>query len=172
MEQLITVTGLPRSGTAFVSNLLQMHPDCVAFHELASYSRDWRNVILDNEADIVADCSTYGFIDAAQMPSTHRIFIDSNPRQSQKSSEVACRKKVDYDLIKGLQYMAYEWVERWNPMIIRREDVFTVHGCARIWQYCFGEEYIPYEKIQQIVKLNVQHKDPHIQFGPDKIFEL
>ena len=171
MEKLITVTGLPRSGTAFVSMLLNLHPECISYHELASYGTDWRDVILNNEADIVADCSTYGFMDCAELPSDRRVFIDSKAVQSHKSSEIACRKEISLDVIKGLQIMAYEWCEKWDPMIIRREDVFTVHGCARIWRYCFGDE-IPYHKIAELVKLNVQHKDPHIQFGADRIFRL
>ena len=171
MEKLITVTGLPRSGTAFVSMLLNLHPDCVSYHELASYGTDWRDVILENESDIVADCSTYGFMENAQLDSDVRIFIESNAEQSWSSSEKACRKTIPIETIQALEIMAYEWVEKYDPMIILRENVFTVHGCARIWRHCFGGP-VPYQKIAELVKLNVQHKDPHIQFSNERIFRI
>jgi len=171
MEKLITVTGLPRSGTGFVSMLLQMHPECMSYHELASYGTDWREVILNNESDIVADCSTYGFLDNAQLPSNVRIFIESDVEQSCKSSEIACRKPIDLDVMRGFQIMAYEWAEANNAMLIWRDDVFTVHGCARIWRCAFGERP-PYEKLAEFVKFNVQHKNPHLQFGDHRIFHI
>jgi hypothetical protein len=171
MEKLITVTGLPRSGTGFVSMLLQLHPDCLSYHELAAYDREWIKTILDNDADIVADCSTYGYMPEARLPSDKRVMIDSDARQSQRSAEIACRKIVSLDDIIALQILLYQWQDRYKPFVIDRSQVFTVNGCCDIWEYCFDEP-APIEKIEQFVKFNVQHKDPHIRFGPDVQFIL
>jgi hypothetical protein len=171
MEKLITVTGLPRSGTAFVSMLLQLHPECMSYHELAAYDRDWVSTILDNEADIVADCSTYGFMPEARMPSYKRVMIDSDAVQSKRSAEIACRKDISLDDIIALQVLLYQWQDRYKPFVIDRNQVFTVEGCCDIWEYCFNGS-APVEKIQQLVKLNVQHKDAHIRFGSDVEFIL
>lgn len=169
MEKLITVTGLPRSGTAFVSMLLQMHPDCVAYHELAAYDRNWRTTLYDNWWDIVADCNTYAFMPEAWIRADKMIMIESDVVQSHVSSEIACRKLIDPDLMPTLKVMLEKWRDRYDPMVIQRNDVFTFEGCVAIWEYCFGKP-VPYHKIQQLVKLNVQHKDPHIKFGPDVEF--
>jgi hypothetical protein len=171
MDTLITVTGLPRSGTGFVSMLLQLHPDCLSYHELAAYDRNWRSTLLDNEADIVADCSTYGFMPEARMPSNKRVMIDSDAVQSKRSAEVACRKVVMLDDIIALQILLYQWQDRYKPFVIDRNQVFTIRGCCDIWEYCFDME-APIEKIEQFVKFNVQHKDPHIRFGADVEFIL
>ena len=168
---IITVTGLPRSGTAFVSMLLNMHPDCVAYHELAAYDRNWRTTIVDNYWDIVADCNTYGFMPEAWIRSDRRVMIDSDPLQSHVSSEIACRKLIDPDVMPGLRVMLEHWRDRYDPMVIQRNDVFTFEGCVAIWEYCFGKP-VPYQKIEQLIKLNVQHKDPHIKFGPEVEFIL
>lgn len=169
MEKLITVTGLPRSGTAFVSMLLQMHPDCVAYHELAAYDRNWRTTLFDNWWDIVADCNTYAFMPEAWIRADKMIMIESDVVQSHVSSEIACRKLIDPELMPTLKVLLDKWRDRFDPMVIRRNDVFTFEGCVAIWEYCFGKP-VPYHKIQQLVKLNVQHKDPHIKFGPDVEF--
>lgn len=169
MEKLITVTGLPRSGTAFVSMLLQMHPDCVAYHELAAYDRNWRTTLFDNWWNIVADCNTYAFMPEAWIRADRMIMIESDIVQSHVSSEIACRKLIDPDLMPALKVLLDKWRERYDPMVIQRNDVFTFEGCVAIWEYCFGKP-VPYHKIQQLVKLNVQHKDPHIKFGPDVEF--
>ena len=169
MDKLITVTGLPRSGTAFVSMLLQMHPDCVAYHELAAYDRNWRTTLFNNWWDIVADCNTYAFMPEAWIRADKMIMIDSDVVQSHVSSEIACRKLIDPELMPTLRVMLEKWRDRFDPMVINRNDVFTFEGCVAIWEYCFGKP-VPYHKIQQLVKLNVQHKDPHIKFGPDVEF--
>lgn len=166
---IITVTGLPRSGTAFVSMLLNLHPDCVAYHELAAYDRDWKRTIEDSYYDYVADCSTYGFMPDAWLRSSKRIMIDSDPIQSHVSSEIACRKLIDPDTMPALRQMLEDWRDRFNPMVIHRNEVFTFDGCVAIWEHCFGKP-VPYDKIEQLVKLNVQHKDPHIRFGADVEF--
>ncbi len=171
MKKLITVTGLPRSGTAFVSMLLQLHPDCIAYHELAAYDRDWRKTIMDNKADIVADCNTYGFMPEASMPSDRMVYIMNDPWRSRKSAEIACRKNIDIDMIMALEVIAKDWVDSNEVFVIRRDDVFTVGGCIALWQYCLGGP-IPMDKIEQLVKLNVQHKDVHEKFGPDVEFIL
>lgn len=171
---IITVTGLPRSGTAFVSNLLQMHPECIAYHELASYDKNWRETIINNPFKYVADCCTYGFLDAAKLETDRpikQIYIKSYPKQSHKSAQVACKKEISLELIQGLHYMALEWADINQPLIVERDAVFTEDGCAMIWHYCFGTP-IPFMKIAELVKLNVQHKDPHIKFGPDVMFDL
>ena len=166
---IITVTGLPRSGTAFVSMLLNLHPDCVAYHELAAYDRDWKRTMEDSYYDYVADCSTYGFMPDAWLRSGKRIMIDSDPIQSHVSAEIACRKLIDPDTMPALRQMLDDWRNRFNPMVIHRNEVFTFDGCVAIWEHCFGKP-VPYHKIEQLVKLNVQHKDPHIRFGPDVEF--
>lgn len=168
---IITVTGLPRSGTAFVSMLLQLHPECMSYHELAAYDRDWKNTILNSEADIVADCSTYGFMPEASLPSKKRVMIDSDVVQSKRSAEIACRKAVSLDDMIALQILLYQWQDLYRPFVIDRNQVFTVRGCCDIWEFCF-DQAAPVEKIEQLVKLNVQHKDPHIVFGADVEFHI
>lgn len=166
---LITLTGLPRSGTAFMSTLLNMNEFCIAYHELAAYDRNWRNTIANTESQYVADCNTYGYLPQADMNSDRRVYIKSDARQSKASSEMACQKQVDLELLLKLQLIGDDWAT--GALHIEREDVFTLDGCRRVWEYCFTEPF-PEVKIRQLIKLNIQHHEPHIHFGRGVEFVL
>ena len=168
---LITVTGLPRSGTAFVSMLLNLNEFCVAYHELAVYDKNWRERLTLYETAYVGDCSTYGFLEKAQMASDVRIYIASDVVQSFESATVACRKELDIDAMYKLRDMADEWAVEHEAMVINRYDVFTLEGCREIWKTCF-EEPMHDEKVEQLIKLNIQHHEPHIRFGKGTVLEL
>lgn len=161
---IITLTGIPRSGTAFCSTLFQLHPDCIAFHELAMYHRNYKQLIYTAPFPQVADCNTYGYLDAAQINSDRRILIDTDFEYSHRSSEVATKKKLSLQASKTLCNLAHIWADEYKAMIIKREDVFTVQGCKRIWEYCFDEPF-PEQKVAQLIKLNIQHHNAHLVCG-------
>jgi hypothetical protein len=168
---LITLAGLPRSGTAFCSTLLSLNRDCIAYHELANYDRGWRHTLLTSRFRYVADCSTYGFLKEAELPSDKRIFLTHDVKISHERAELACLKAIHPSLIPRFKAAGEEWAEIYDALTLSKEEVFTVDGCFRIWTYCFTESF-PDEKVQQLLKLNIQHHNAHIIFGKNSNFVL
>jgi len=170
---LITVTGLPRSGTAFVSMLLNLHPDCMAYHELAAYRKDWRDVLTTHEfdADYIADCNTYGYLREYDVVPDKRIYIISSPAQSHRSSELACKKKIEPHLMINLSRIGELWAIENECFVIDRKKVFTLEGCRDIWTYCFDDPFPDY-KVKELIKLNIQQHNAHVHFGEGSKFEL
>jgi len=168
---LITITGLPRSGTAFLSMLCQLHPDCLSYHELAAFDTDWKNTILNSEADIVCDCNTYGYLRQAELPSDKRVYITSHPSQAHRSSEIACKKKIDPQLLINLNRIGEKWALEKGAYVIDRKKVFTLEGCREIWLYCF-DDYFPVEKVEAMLRLNIQQHQPDVICADGKKFVL
>jgi len=176
MNHLIQLTALPRSGTAFASMLFQLHPDVIAYHELATYDKQWRRTILSNQADVVADCSTYGFLPDAEMEvpydvERHHVFLHRPLEESHRAAEIATKKEIDAEFYDFLGREAVKWVHKHLALVMKKGEIFTVDGCIKLWGYCFTEPP-PVDKIRELIKLNIQHKDPHIKFGKTAKFEL
>lgn len=169
----ILVTGLPRSGTAFVSMLLNLHPDCVAHHELAAYEKNWREYLtsLVFEVDFIADCNTYGYLQQYDFHSDKKIYIVHTPTESHTSAEVATRKKIDPHLMINLARIGEQWAVFNECLVIDRKKVFTLEGCMEIWAYLFDDP-MPTKKVEQLIKLNIQQHNAHVHFGENSKFEL
>lgn len=171
---IITLTGLPRSGTAFASMLFQLHPKCIAYHELAMYDKDWRKTLRMAQLmyDYVANCTTYGFLDNAQVVSHRKVCLSVHPEKSRRRAEIACQKEIPKDFAHYLTGSLYEWLDKnTDVLIMAQDDIFTVSGCKKVWQHCFDEDF-PELKVRQLVKQNIQHHNPHIVFGKDVVLEL
>ncbi len=150
------VTGLPRSGTAFVSTLLNLHPDCLSYHELASYSRNWRDelMIMRSEYEYVADCNTYGCLAEYAFHTDLKIYIQTPVEYSLRSSEKLLGQSLtdQVEFFSDLLDAGLEWAD----LVIQREDVFSLNGMQVIWEAVFGDPFPEY-KAAQLLKLNVQH---------------
>lgn len=170
---LITITALPRSGTAFLSMLLSLHPDCLAYHELAAYRRDWREVLKDSEldADYIVDCNTYGFLKQYDVIPNKKVYIVNSPASAHFASEKACRKKIDPQLMINLARLGEDWSKEGNCLVLEKKEVFTLEGCRKVWLHCF-DDIFPDLKVKELVKLNIQHHNAHVIFGENSKFEL
>lgn len=157
----IRVVGVPRSGTAFASMLLQLYPECNAYHELAAYNTNWKKVITDNDADIVADCNTYGFLEQAFIPSNVKVFLQRDKWTSRRSVEMACKVIMDQKKYDTMYSLATMWSIKNDAHIFEDGEIFTIKGMERLWHLAFGE-YVdfPTEKAEQLLRLNVQVNHP------------
>jgi hypothetical protein len=170
---IIRVIGMPRSGTAFASQVLAMHPDCIAYHELASYDKDWRNTIANNEADLVADCNTYGFMHEAQIPASVLIYLDRSAEGSCEASIRATGHELTIQQFTNLRRMMEQWALYNNAYVMSEGVIFTLDGMEMLWKTAFGNHVeFPKEKAVELLKLNVQHHNPKIQFSKAGGFEV
>ena len=163
MSKLIQICGLPRSGTAFISVLLSMHPECIAYHELISKEDDYKKVIAESllKYKYVADCTTYGFIKDHSNPQSKKVFIDRNITECLESSKQAFDIDFNEEEFKSYQKMSIKWIENNRVYIIRFEKLFTIATLQALWLYCFGsEKYFDEEKVRQIMGMNIEMINP------------
>lgn len=173
IPHIIRVVGMPRSGTAFASMLLALHCDCISYHELASYDKDWRNTISNNEADLVADCNTYGFMHEAQIPANVLIYLDRNATSSWRASVDATGNDLSVQQFVNVRGMMQKWAIEKEAFVMNEGIIFTLEGMELLWTTAFGNHVpFPKEKAMELLKLNVQHHNPKIRFGKEGGFEL
>lgn len=170
---IIRVVGMPRSGTAFASMLLNLHPDCIAYHELVAYDPNWKNTIENSDHEYVADCNTYGFLHDANIPCSVRIYLDRDAKSSHKASEKAFLKKIDYQKLENMRKMANKWAIDNRAYVVKQGGIFTLEGMHDVWRVAFGE-FVPFpmDKCMELLKLNVQHHDSYVKFGEGVVFKL
>lgn len=111
-----------------------------------------------NGYECVADCSTYGYLPEANMPSDIRILIANDPNKSHYSSEKLLNTTLDRSTFYALDEQSRRWARNTDALIIETPRIFTVSGCRDLWTYCFYEPF-PEQKVRQLLKLNIQHHE-------------
>jgi hypothetical protein len=160
---ILTITGLPRSGTAFLSTALNFNHNTIAFHELAAYDQNWRLTLVEAQsyADVVVNSCTYGHHRSHEIISDKNIMILSSPELSYKATCDAM--KIPYnEQTKKIVYESYNQLSSWNPpnrMLLKKGRLFEIETLKRVWAFVFGEdEWFPEEKMIQLLKLKVEHR--------------
>lgn len=168
---LIQITGLPRSGTAFLSAFLSLHPECIAYHELAGYEDDYRT-ILDNSLKkypFVVECSTYGYLPQCTYHESKKVFIARDMFESLRRSETAMGAVIALERYEELMDAAGEWVDTYGSLRVSFRNLFTVAELLRIWEFVFdSDDYFSREKAELFCRLNIQMNNPK-QFVSDEV---
>lgn len=170
---IIQVTGLPRSGTAFIATFLNLHPYCICHHDLAADRDDWKEYpeTLEKDWQFVGEVSTYGWLPKAQRPSvlSPKVAIFRRPEDSH-----AAVKRIMGHQTGGLDPFIHgyealkDWAYRVSALRVSFEDLHTVAGLQEIWNHVFVPSWdtpFPVEKAQQMITMNVQRRNPQETFG-------
>lgn len=152
----ITVTGLPRSGTAFVSAMLNLNPNAIAYHERGAY-----NFPADESYHYVIDCTTVLFTGCDKM-----VVIDSDPVYSSARSFHEMRLNGIDPTQDGYMKLVHDMNLRWRAAleeagqqaeVLWVNRLFDMEALKKIWRFCFEEEF-PEHKVEQLLKLRICHK--------------
>lgn len=168
--KLIQVVGTPRSGTAFLSVMLSLCPNCIGYHELAASGPNWKFTIKQalQNWQYVADCTTYGFLPKAVVKDSIKLYIPQDVEQSRLKCAEAFGYEPDAHNFHALDKMAKNWAREWNPLTIPAEELFTFGNMLKIWKHCFqGHEPFPGQKVEQLLKQQIQRMNPEVVFGKD-----
>ena len=169
MPGLIQISGLPRSGTAFMSVFMSLCPTCIGVHELGVSSDDWREELheLLTEHRFVADCSTYAHIKKLRIQNGKRVFIVQDPETSRIKSEKAFKYTIPEGSFNWLYDSGLEWVNETHGMVIQLSDLFCVETLERVWKYAFEDESVfPTRKVTELIAMNIQRNKP------DEVFSM
>jgi len=161
MATIIQVCGLPRSGTAWVSTLLNINNDCCASHELAAYDPNWRTTLSKwTKSLFVADCSTTGFLPGGRILRSRPIAL---VRDRVEAFESAMNLTHEWDF-KGWSLLveAFDnWLKEVEAPQFEFDELFTEESATAIWELCFARRPSELEaaKIRGLIKMNVQVQD-------------
>ena len=166
LPHIIRIVGMPRSGTAFASQVLSLHPDCIAYHELASYDKGWREVLTNSEFDFVVDSNTYGFLNDAKLDCAVLVYLDRNATDSFWSSVRATGNELTVQQFINVRKMMEQWALDSGAFIMSEGEIFTLSGMEKLWKVAFGDHVeFPMQKAVELLKLNVQHHKPSVRFS-------
>ena len=169
MSRIFQITGLPRSGTAFLSSLFNLHPSCIAYHELIATEEDWRAPLESSDWENVADVGTYQYFPGAVIPRARKVFVDRPAKDSCAAWNATSGYAIQtFDIISSL---AQEWVEREKPLVVNYASLWSVQSLKEIWDYCFeptgpGIDVFPEAKAKLLLRMNIQRIDPATTFDP------
>lgn len=173
MGELIQITGLPRSGTAFMATFFALNPECVCFHELITKNDNYRNEI-ENQLKyhkFVIDASTYGFLPQCTYKNSKKVFLDRNPSESLKSSEIALKTKIEKSTYNYYLKEIKNWKDNNEVLNVKFGELFKVPTLKIVWMYCFGtDKYFSEQKANHFIQMNIQMMNPEIIFKKE-IFE-
>jgi hypothetical protein len=173
MNSLIQVTGMPRSGTAWVAMLLSLNPQCLAFHDLISTEEDWRGRIdrALHEWKWVADCGTYQYAPKASAWKSTKIALIQNPEESRVRANEAFKQDAPPDSYDYIWHVFQQWVIQHGALTVPYRELWKDSTAARlIWQHAFGEGIkFPEEKVRFLISMDVQRANPEAAFAENSL---
>ncbi len=160
------VTGLPRSGTGFITVFLNLHPSCVAHHDIASETDDWRGYSerMEETVEHVIEVSTYGWLPKAHRPG-RKVFIDRDPVEIVQSMNDTLGIPHNVGQYHMLRRTALQWAKDNDALIIPFEALFTDELLEVIWGHLFGNYRFPVEKARILLNMNIQRHHPELMLG-------
>lgn len=165
MPRIIQVTGLPRSGTAWVTNLLNLHPECVAYHEPMAWRKDWRAMLEGTPSRFVACCSTVGYLPEFFLEAEAHVALVRNPLDAQRAVNACGMRPIQTDEKFAWLTQAFQaYRDRKDVLQVKFENLFTYSTAGALWAYAF--ESVPALedrlKLTEVCKLRVMNSDPRM----------
>jgi hypothetical protein len=156
---IIQLSGLPRSGTAFMSTVFALHPYCISLHECLLYYENPIKKIkeLEKKYKYVADCSTYSYLQNFQIKEAKKIIIKRNLNESINSSSIFLNCYIDENYFNLLNDELNNFCKKNSHLSVGFNKLFNVESIKKIWEYSFGSlDFFDTNKIKNLLKLNVQ----------------
>ena len=138
--------------------MFNLHSDIICSHEMiATDCADPEREILSRLRDYeyVGDCcSSYVDPNRAGCPGK-KVWIDRPEKECRKGIERALKSQLTDEIWGIILRQAQCWVRENDPFIIGFEELFTLEGARRLWQYCVDCEF-PEKKVEHLLGLRVQ----------------
>lgn len=168
VSNLFQITGLPRSGTAFISTMFSLERDCIGLHEEGAENRNWKKTIDDLllRYEFVADCTTYGFLPKASRTESVKVYLNKDPELSRSECQERFKYEIPFGSFDQLKVIADRWAIENNALVIDAKDLFNISSLKKIWDHCFaGRRLFPEDKVSRLVTMNIQRQNPENVFS-------
>lgn len=158
MSKLIHIHAIPRSGTAFISTMLNLNPNCIAYHEIVEKTANHRKIIQDaqNKYDHVADVNTIGWMLRDYSPADINICIRRDTASSFNAVRKVVRGEINRFAYRVCANKLDSWAIEYGAVIVRYEHLFRMDTLAAIWHHCFEDDVFPADKVEVLLSLNIQ----------------
>lgn len=150
---------MPRSGTAFVSAVLNLHPDCFCVHEPAA-EPGWRTKLaaISLFRYVAISDTVCGRYPEFTLPHARCVYL----RRPFEDSLKAINKIRQMGREKLEEVVRYneKWAAERRALII--DNPFTLKNLTEIWRHVFPERIQQEQamKLERFVTLNIQHHNP------------
>lgn len=159
---IFQVTGLSRSGTAWMATFLNLHPNCYAHHDLAAETDDWldESEELASMWEYVGEVSTYGWLPKATRRTGPKVFIHRDPYEVFKSLWNATKERPILTNIQAQHAVAIAWAKEQKALIVPFVMLHDESSLMLIWHHIFGTfSRYPRAKARLLTKMNIQRND-------------
>lgn len=166
---LCQICALPRSGTAFLTVLMNLGPSCIAFHELIVSDLHWKDT-LESYSDypgIVCDVGTYQFLPKASISDSRKVYIRQDPHESARRASAAFGYQVSPSEMRKAAELADRWCEEWNPLIIEQAHLFNLSSLRSVWEWCNQTDPFPQRKVEVLLQMRIDRFDGERVFARD-----
>ncbi len=160
-QQLFFIAGMPRSGTAWTSQLVNLCPAAYCLHEGEMQYRDGLVRHLQCRDEFYAGDSAPLNVAAKfdHLPG-RRVAILRPLEDVMNASAEAFYGLVTEDNIHGHYRDLMTWISKHKPLVVEFKDLFTLAGAAKVWEHLLPREYFPEDKIAILIRNRVTQVMP------------
>lgn len=167
---IVQIAALPRSGTAWLTTVLNLAPNCFARHEAIVDGDDLSMEPVEDPA-VRVDVSTYGFFPRARIyTAARRVLVYQDHHRSRERSARAFG--FDPGPLQRMRDLALEWVEaNGDGMIIRIEELFSLAGARQVWSFANPFHPFPEEKVKLMLNMKIERMNGREVFTSPEVVE-
>jgi len=167
-EHIFQISGLPRSGTAWIATVLSLSPDVTCYHEALMHG-DPKILLRNAPTKYAGDCSTYGFMPKQVIWDAKKVLIFRSPFDSFVSAENAFKRKIDVAtqnaLVRHREQFFFD--NDHGIFAVEFHELFTAEIVNRILEYCCPGATIDPIKLQLALSMNIQRSNPAETFSEE-----
>lgn len=167
------ITALPRSGTAFVATMMNLAPNCLAFHELFATDKSWSATLRAYALrdfwpnQVICDVGTYQYLPKATIEESRKVYIRQHSERSRRHAEKAFGYTISEADAASWSDAAEKWVEKYHPLVIENSELFCLSSLEKIWRYCNPAQPFMREKVKLLLQMNIQRLNPEKVFAKE-----
>ena len=166
MNRIIQITGLPRSGTAFMAAFSMLYPWANVFHENIADGGDWRGRLKDSVRDypLTVDCGTYQYFPGAVYPGSEKIWIGRNSYDSAEAAAKAAGRPFTDSDVKASGFLLATW-HKWRSQYAYSRfefaNLFNEDSLRLVWNTLDPDRNwaFPERNVRQLIRMRIVRKD-------------
>lgn len=158
--RIIQITGLPRSGTAFMTALTMLSPEVNAFHECIADGPGWKERIQKSRLQypITVDAGTYQYMPGAVIEDAQKFAIVRDSMESHLAAEKALGRRFSLESSESLDFRFKFWMRKYEVSYCVFHAIFKLDILKLVWDGLKLGEF-PESKVRQLIRMRIVRKD-------------
>jgi hypothetical protein len=165
-EHIFQISGLPRSGTAWIATVLSLSPDVTCYHE-SLMQGDPETLLRNAPTKYAGDCSTYGFMPRMIIPSASKVFINRPIAECVECATKSFQRAQDEQTWKNMVRSVADFLQNWKLGFVPFESLFQESTVNQIVDYCCPGATIDPIKLKLALSMNIQRSNPAETFSAE-----